>query len=147
MTNADLCREIARRDPEWYRDLPGVAVRDPETGNRFRLMGDGEFYTDSEAWRDQLRELRESIGNDDAAWAAADPEPRALAADPDYTDPVTVNALLGSLGDVEVWRTRPRSPFDPFGWAVKDFSRDPPLGTHADRTTAILLAKLASLGG
>ena len=123
MTNAELCREIARLNPNWYRDLPGVAVRDPETRAQFRR------------WPKDWQAVTYASLSD---WPSWDALARALAAGPDHTDPVTVNALLGE-GEIS-------SYLDNYGEELKWMCGTD--GPEADtRTTAILLAKVASLGG
>ena len=63
---------------------------------------------------------------------------RALDAGPDWTDLVTVNALLGDNGMVRVTDERG-------GWRAWIADWDGPV--VPDRVQAILLAKFASLGG
>ena len=123
-TNAELCARIAALDPEWYRDLPGVAVRDDRTGRQWRFLG--------------VRWVLES-SEDYMTWRfKPDVERKLAAAGPDWTDPVTVNALLGDGGVVCKWSEDGEVLWD--AW-LTTWVR------HANRTTAILLAKLANLGG
>ena len=136
-TNAELCREIARLDPEWFKNLPGVAVKDPLSGLRSRWdPWDGEMQ-----WQpcDSVMMLKWELSDEgnEAGGGTATVE-RALAAGPDWTDPVTVNALLGDNGMVRVTDERG-------GWRAWIADWDGPV--VPDRVQAILLAKLASLGG
>ena len=126
MTNAELCARIAALDPEWFKNLPGVAVKDPETGHVFRFC--------RTLWaHETTRTFWQAGAGCDALGLM-----RALDAGPDWTDLVTVNALLGDNGMVRVTDERG-------GWRAWIADWDGPV--VPDRVQAILLAKFASLGG
>lgn len=134
--NDDLCREIARLAPDWYRDLPGVAVKDPETGLRWRLVG----CNDAAAW---------GFGWEPEHRVRPVPEfcfARALAAGPDWTDG-SINMLLGSLALIGIDSPN-RGKYGRKDWMILHRVGDAIYQDHGDTlATAILMAYRASLGG
>ena len=90
----DLAKEYAALVPDWAR--PGMRCVDPETGNGYRHIGEGDFFDEQNTCNVGWRGDGEEPGCD-----------RAIAAGPDLDDACTVGGLLLGLPESHVLEHTP----------------------------------------